>query len=863
MIKVEGLNKYYNKNKSNEIHVINDISMQLPDCGLVAFLGASGCGKTTLLNVIGGLDRGQGTILYDSFELKKYQMSKIDKFRNENFGYVFQTYNLLFNETVYDNLRIALELVEVYDKDEVERRIEYALKSVGMYKYRKKRANQLSGGQQQRVAIARALVKKCKIIIADEPTGNLDSANAVEVMNILKSISKKTLVLLVTHNEALANFYSDFIFRIEDGKIINQYENNSSYSLETVSDNTVYLKDMTLTENNFGKVGVKLYSNTEQDIQIEIIERNNTFYIKSNKTIKLLENSNLKLVDEHFKPIEKQENTNYEYDDSFFKNVTKKRNIWKDLWLGIKRSFQSFVNPTKKVRMIYTSLTLIGVLFAVCATSISNAIQVDTSSISADRNYYTFSNTSYFYFAEDGDKLRENVQNGNISSVQMVYTEYRDFTYRINFVEEIAYSNLYYSMYYNEKVNQIVLGRQPKYGEIAISSGLADELMEQYGEVFESKEELFKLSLRNDATKIVGIVENPYKMVYISEAQYIQNVTEYLDGFDDFVRYYEYEKRYDTYEIVAGRDLTEDDFNTAKILISETYPDYQEILGQDVPGMGEIVGVFRMKNVETRAEEYIIHTNYVEEKQDGYKYSYNVENYHLVEGREPENDGECLVSIYSSVGVGEKLDNGYKVVGRYNANTGLLRANTLYSTSAVSIDDYSTKFFLVHDEEGVWQSIEDTDLELKNTYDNEYDTLKMLNNETMTIFGILGTICLIATAIMVFFLMRSKMVNDIYNIGVYRSLGSSKWKIYLKYFCDTLVMVTLTALISYGVTLFLYFTSSSSINDFLGLTIFSSGILIPALGVGVLYLVNIVFGLLPIFTLLTKTPAEIMAKYDI
>ena len=285
MIKVHNLNKYYNKSKSNEIHVINDVTLELPNQGLVSFLGASGSGKTTLLNVIGGLDKAQGTISYDSFEMKKYDMSKIDKYRNENFGYVFQTYNLLLNETVYDNLKIALELIDIYDEKETSSRIEYALTSVGMYKYRKKKASQLSGGQQQRVAIARALVKHCKVIIADEPTGNLDSTNAVEVMNILKSISRKTLVLLVTHNESLANFYSDYIYIIEDGKIINKYENVSSEVLETTNDNVIYLKDMNLSEGKIDSVSIKFYSNESKDIELEIVERNNTFYIRSNKNI--------------------------------------------------------------------------------------------------------------------------------------------------------------------------------------------------------------------------------------------------------------------------------------------------------------------------------------------------------------------------------------------------------------------------------------------------------------------------------------------------------------------------------------------------------------------------------------------------
>ena len=167
MIKIENLNKYYNKGKGNEIHVINDVSLELPNTGLISFLGPSGSGKTTLLNVIGGLDKAKGNIQYDDLTMDKYSMHKIDKFRSKEIGYVFQNYNLLLEETVYSNLEIALEMIGIYDKEEQGKRIEYTLKAVGMYKYRKKRAYALSGGQQQRVSIALSLVKKTKIIIAD------------------------------------------------------------------------------------------------------------------------------------------------------------------------------------------------------------------------------------------------------------------------------------------------------------------------------------------------------------------------------------------------------------------------------------------------------------------------------------------------------------------------------------------------------------------------------------------------------------------------------------------------------------------------------------------------------------------------
>ena len=214
MIKITNLNKYYNKGKSNEIHVINSTSINLPDTGFVSILGNSGSGKTTLLNVIAGLDKATGEIDYGDFKTNKYSMKNIDAYRSKNIGYIFQNYNLLLEYTVFDNLKIALMLIGINDEEEINKRVSYALKAVDMYKFRKKKAGALSGGQQQRVSIARALIKKSKFIIADEPTGNLDSKNAIEVMNILKAISKTSLVLMVTHNKELALHYSNLILEV-------------------------------------------------------------------------------------------------------------------------------------------------------------------------------------------------------------------------------------------------------------------------------------------------------------------------------------------------------------------------------------------------------------------------------------------------------------------------------------------------------------------------------------------------------------------------------------------------------------------------------------------------------------------------
>ena len=221
MIKVTNLNKYFNKNKSNEIHVINNTTIEFPEKGIVTIFGESGCGKTTLLNVIGGLDDfHSGSIEIDDTILHKYSYRKVDKLRNEKIGYIFQNYLLLQNRTVYENLMLVLDMYNLSTKEKNDR-IDYVLKAVGMLKYKKKNVSELSGGQQQRVSIARAIILSPSIILADEPIGNLDSKSGEEVMKLFKTINKEEgiTILQVTHSEEAAK-YGNRIIRLKDGKII-------------------------------------------------------------------------------------------------------------------------------------------------------------------------------------------------------------------------------------------------------------------------------------------------------------------------------------------------------------------------------------------------------------------------------------------------------------------------------------------------------------------------------------------------------------------------------------------------------------------------------------------------------------------
>ncbi len=199
---------------------LKGISLSFADNGFVSILGPSGCGKTTLLNIIGGLDHyTSGDLLIDGKSTKSFVDKDWDSYRNCRVGFVFQSYNLISHQSILSNVETPLVLNGVKKADRKKMALE-ALKSVGLENEWKKKPNQMSGGQMQRVAMARALVNNPKIILADEPTGALDSQTSIQVMDILKEVSKDKLVIMVTHNRELAEQYSDRIIEMKDGSII-------------------------------------------------------------------------------------------------------------------------------------------------------------------------------------------------------------------------------------------------------------------------------------------------------------------------------------------------------------------------------------------------------------------------------------------------------------------------------------------------------------------------------------------------------------------------------------------------------------------------------------------------------------------
>ena len=708
MIKVTNLNKYYNKNKNNEIHVINDVSLTLPDTGLITFFGASGSGKTTLLNVIGGLDKASGIIQYDNETIKKYRLTKVDKIRKEKIAYVFQNYHLLLSETVYDNLKLALHTINITDEAEIKKRVEYVLKLVGLYKFRKKLASALSGGQMQRVAIARCLVKEASIIIADEPTGNLDSKNSLDIMNILKKISKSALVLLVTHDKNLAEYFSDSIIEISDGKVIGERASDKENAKLDAGDNRIYLQDLEKIEENNDNLSSTIYleNNENKKIELKLVERNNIFYLESNVKIKLLEDTNFKLIDAKSTDFNKTiENDDFEYDHSIFSNNLK-NSSFKLFLRQIKDSFFNFFDRKKRTKFFHFAMFLIGIIVAFMNISLANYTYINKNAISYDNSVY---------------KVKED---------------------------------------YSKDVANIL--------SVAKTQGLIDEIY-------------------NDQSMLrFNYFTNYYKNTEVRVTDYIFNTS-----------------------LIEGNTLIKGTMpvNNNEIVLSKKLAD--EILS----------------NIDSKATYDIL---IGEDLSEGYAFSAG--------------------SRYKIVGI---VDRDSKCAYKLNANAGSFIVYSCFTTSKYD----QLKGYL-----------ENNGLVMDTVYNITYQQIKQQNREQKLILVPVIIILFAISLVYIYFSMRSKMINDIYTIGIYRALSYSRTKITVKYVFDIFFMTLFTTALGYLMITLGSSVISKAINKVsmgYATQIVASEFLSTYLILAGIFIVSIIIGILPITSLLRKTPSQILAKYDI
>ena len=812
MLEVKNLNKYYNKGKRNEIHVINDTSLAFPETGLITLFGPSGCGKTTLLNVIGGLDDASGDIIVDNEKIN------IEKYRRENIGYIFQSYNLINDLTVYENLSLALSVNNIENKEEVDKRIVYALKAVGMFKYRKKLASELSGGQQQRVSIARALVKKCKIIIADEPTGNLDSTNSIQIMNILKSLSKTKLVLLVTHSGELANYYSDKIIEITDGKVLRIKDSSKDVNLTKRNENKVYLGELEKTEAKSQNLEVDCYQETKEDVKISLVFVNGTYYLKSNVKIVPYDNQ-VEIVEGTYEETkDKVVEEEFVYNDDNFNDI-KSINIFSRIKNSILEAFSKRLSVKRK-RIFKLLFFILGFVLVVLNVSLARASFVETNDLLSTTDDLVVIENRFSYLSnETADQIYINGVSetympalSSIINVTIEQGSYYSKDYSINalYTEglDLTSSNLIYG---------------DKSGAL-ISSKLADKIMKE------------------------------------------ANINDYNTLF----RAINYKKSYSRFD------------NTYSYLYSGIVEENSDMIYE--PTFGFYTDEIGLYNNEKDAKLYSVADT---AKFDSI-YNYDQNKNALLYGRLPEKNGEIIVSslFFKEIGISEttNLDNytlfntkklNCKIVGVFSEDNSYLTyttnndyrfilTNKSFENFGGSVNLYSLFSGAILLEKSDNLATYSASQGIKTvTYYDYYYNIRKAESKSNTISNLQNVlICALILVIYIFFIMRTQIIRDVYEVGVLRALGLPKIRLYLKYVCQIVVTMLQTVLVSYLVMntivgLIMLKVSSytqSSFNLFLSPSTYY---------VFFIVLVSaIIIGLIPVMLLVHKKPAQILAKYD-
>ena len=690
MIFANNLRKNY-----GTLEVINDTTLKLPKKGMVAFLGESGSGKTTLVNVLGGLDSYKsGSISYDDTRFLKYQMDKVDTYRRNHFGYIFQNYNILEDKTVSENLLLALHIIGIYDEKECEKRIKNALEAVGLYKFRKKLAGALSGGQMQRVSIARALVKHNDVIIADEPTGNLDSDSTRQIIRILKKLSINSLIILVTHDISLANTYADYIYHIKDGKISDYKENN--------------LKD-----------------NEKED--------------------------------------------NFTYDDSFYEPIIKKDRA--KFGLLLKEEFCNFFNDKVKGKIFKFAFFLIGIIFMVINVLVTTNNPNKINDIAARNDVYTLKISSF--------QTKENIYSElarvyDLGYIDDIYSNNQSGSLKIKMGVSTSIK-LDYSNVYNQTLikDSLIIGKRPENtNEVVITSKMADELTKS--KYYRSYDEIIGLKLFLNES-IVGIAKNDQAYIYKLNQTYNSANYYYNSGIYNF----------------------------------EIYDDSLQI-----------------------------------------------------EGNKPKSLNDIVVSsqflINKGLKVGQTLNNGDKICGSFDNRKeivyGLSDRIFIQSIESEEVDCTINDLTRLKG----YQTFEVTN-KYENISENNLDNYNQSKYINLTIEIILIIIC----AIYLIFTMKSKMLQDIYEIGVRRELGQKRISIILNYILKSFVTLTLTIIIGYILSTLIYIFIALRVNSFGGNIPVLYNSLSTYLIILIIYVMGIIFGIIPVLLLLKHTPAEIVKKYDI
>ncbi|MDO4996107.1 MAG: ABC transporter ATP-binding protein/permease [Bacilli bacterium] len=807
MIKLDRVNKYFNRFRRNSNHVINNTSLTFDDTGLVALLGPSGCGKTTLLNAIGGLDKiSSGRIYVNGKKISGHNIHRIDKLRNLNIGYIFQDYKLVDNMSVFDNVALSLKTIGLKNPKEIEKRVHYVLECVGMYRYRKRPASMLSGGERQRVGIARAIVKNPNIIIADEPTGNLDSKNSLEIMNIIKKISEDRLVILVTHEVNLAKFYASRIIEIEDGKVINDYINDHEDNLDYSIDNNIYLKDM----NKQDKIdfGIDVYRDKNDSLDIEIVLKGNNIFIRSKNDRKIEvvdDNTSIEFIDDHYKKMAKKDLDNIKFDFSILKSNHRLR------YSSIFNPFTFITNGFNKVLnySLVKKLLLIGFFLS------GIYIMISTSRIAAnmtikDKDFVTY-NKNYIVVNTNKVLLDDYNKYSSMNNVNYVIPGDSAVTFKVK-VDDY---------YQTSKINVTMTGSLSSIDMITKDDLISGRMPENDHEIIIDKMVIDRLKNEVETAKMVGLIKNKD---FLDRVATITNLSDF--------------------KIVGISNLESPSIYVDRV-------NFTDII---------------YNNVDSDQISFVTDDD-TDETSDYQYFMLFANKVYLTEGRWPDNDYEVMINKsekenYPLNKEMSKKINGVKlkVVGYYDSldqidkylvNNNMMRILLLKKSKNMMIysnDKEATLNELI--ESGV--NAEDSYASSRNSY---IKSREMITQVQLTSSAIILAISLIEIVLM----LRSSFLSRIKEVGIFRAIGLKKKDIYIMFSGEIVAITTFASLP--GVLICAYICNQiSQIKGFESELIINKPLVLGT--ILLIYIFNLFCGLLPVIFTLRKRPAEILSRVD-
>lgn len=812
MIRLEKVNKFFNRGKKNQIHVINDTTLELADTGLVALLGPSGSGKTTLLNAIGGLDRiDSGAIFIDGRKLTGRRAARVDELRNLNIGYIFQDYKLVDSMTVYENVAMVLKMIGVRDDAEIKKRCDYILERLGLYRYRNRLADMLSGGERQRVGIARALVKNPRIIIADEPTGNLDSANTIEIMNIIKAISRDRLVVLVTHETELARFYASRVIELKDGRVTADYENRTDDNLDYRLDNKLYLRDFAKHEQAAGaSVKVDFYGGEEDKAAVTIVVKNGNIYIKScdERRVEVVDqNSALEFVDDHYREIDKSLYEDYRFDFDQVADTSLKERYSSIIGLGpsLLRGFRKLASYPLMKKLLLAGFLLAGVFITYALSSIYAALDVrDEDFIGSNRDYLAVEALKVDIAAYERCEKLASVSHLFPGSAQVRLRFDLDFYYQTQNACDYVSGDLTDVAALNAE--ELIYGRMPQNQyELAVDLLslewlLAGNQTVQVG--IDSAEQMLGQTLRLEGMRdftIVGITDKTQPLIYADPALFTDMI--YASLADEDV----YQDVYNVYE-EAGKSMYD----------YRTYAGAYTLSGGELPQEAYEVLIPRAE-----AAEHPLGSE-LEDKVAGHRLK--VSGYY----ESPDNVQVLLVSEQTIKYAILEEAKGFAVAPK--------------------------------DAAAAAAGLQEENFEAVSAYESEREAYLSERSTSVRSAVAAGLVVLAISLIEILLMTRSSFLSRIKEIGIYRAIGVKKTDIYKMFLGEIFAITTVSSLA--GIAVMSYILYHLCQIEFLTAS-FALNPLVVGGAIVIVYAFNAAVGLIPVFNTMRKTPAAILARYDV